>query len=105
MLSFIQPILIILAVIIGGGAIAYFYFSADIFTDILKKPLRMISAGMFAIDLGVVVVAFITYESSRGVDINLLGVPLSTCFYILYFIGSIGVILGSRKFARRTEQN
>ena len=98
----IQPILIILAVLIGGGAISYFYFSADIFTDILKKPLKMISIGMLAIDLGVVLMVFIAYESSQGAtDLSFLGAPLSAYFYFLYFIGSLMVIFGSRKFTHR----
>jgi len=93
--------MVILAVLIGGGAIVYFYFSADIFTNILKRPLKMISAGMLAIDLGVVLVAFTIYESSNGVNVNFLGMPLSTCFYVLYFLGSVMVIFGSRKFTRQ----
>ena len=98
--DFIQPALIILAVIIGGGAIAYFYFSADIFTNLLKRPLKMISAGMLAIDLGVVLIAYVAYESSQGVNMGIMGIPLSDFFYALYFIGSVTVIFGSRKFTR-----
>jgi hypothetical protein len=101
MLNIVQLILIILTVLVGGGAIIYFYFSADIFTDILKRPLKMISVGMFAIDLGVIMVALIAYESSNGVSIGFLGIPLSTFFYVLYFLGSLTVILGSRKFTHR----
>lgn len=97
----IRLIFIILALLIGGGAIVYFYFSADIFTDILKKPLKIISVGMLAIDLSVVMVVFISYESSRGVDIAFFGIPLSMAFYVLYFIGAITIIFGSRKFTHR----
>lgn len=100
--SILQSILIILAVIVGGGAIAYFYFSADIFTDILKKPLKMISAGMFAIDLGVVLIALLAYRTSVGASTDIFGISLSTCFYFLFFLGSILVIFGSRKFTRRS---
>jgi uncharacterized membrane protein len=101
MIDFIQPILIILAVLIGGGAIVYFYFSADIFMDILKRPLKMISVGMLAIDIGIVLIAFTAYESIQGVNIDFFGVPLSACFYVLYFLGSAMVIFGSRKFTRQ----
>ena len=58
-------------------------------------------AGMLAINLGVVLVAFTIYESSNGVNVNFLGMPLSTCFYVLYFLGSVMVIFGSRKFTRQ----
>ena len=102
MQNLIGPILIISLVLVSAVSIAYFYFSTDIFTDILKKPLKMISAGMFTIDLGVVLVAIIAYESGQGVDMgNFIGIPVSMYFYALFFIGSFMVIFGSRKFANR----
>jgi len=102
MSNFIQPILIVTVILVAAVSIAYFYFSTDIFTDILKKPLKMISAGMFVIDLGVVLVAVIAYEASQGTDLgNFLGIPASFYFYALFFIGSFMVIFGSRKFASR----
>ena len=100
MSSILQTTLTILAILIGAAAIAYFYFSTDIFTDILKRPLKIISVGMLIINLGVILVAFMAYESSQGNDINFFGLPISTCFYALYFLGSFLVIFGSRKFTR-----
>ena len=101
MLDLIQPILIILAVIIGGGALAYFYFSVDIFTNILKLPLRMISIGMIVINIGVILILYLAYQASAGMETKIFGFSISSCFYVLYFIGSVMVILGSRKFAKR----
>ena len=101
MMDYIQPILIILAVLIGTASIFYFYFSTDIFSSILKLPLKLISGGMLAIDIGVILVGLMAYETSKGVNMSVLGLPLSTCFYVLYFLGSFLVIFGSSKFARR----
>ena len=100
-MDYIQPILIILAVLIGTASIFYFYFSTDIFSSILKLPLKLISGGMLAIDIGVILVGLMAYETSKGVNMSVLGLPLSTCFYVLYFLGSFLVIFGSSKFARR----
>ena len=95
--------LTILAVLIGGAAIAYFYFSTDIFTDILKRPLKIISVGMLVINIGVILVAYTAYESSQGNSITVFGLPVSTCFYAFYFLGSFMVIFGSRKFTRHQQ--
>jgi len=81
----------------------YFYFSADIFADILKRPLKMISGGMLAINLGIFLIAYITLESNKGVQVDFVGIPLSTAFYILYFVGAFMIIFGSRKFSRRDQ--
>jgi uncharacterized membrane protein len=88
----------------GGTAIAYFYFSVNIFTDILKQPLKMISAGMLVINLGIFLVAFMTYRSINGIDISFFGISPSIFFYALYFLGSIMVILGSRKFSHQPSK-
>jgi hypothetical protein len=58
---------------------------------------------MLAIDLGVIMVSVVAYESSNGVITNFLGMSLSTCFYTLYFLGSIIIIVGSRKFTRKSS--
>jgi len=97
-----QQILIILTVIVGGAAISYFYFSVDIFMSILKKPLKMISAGMLAINIGVALVVFLAFNGTS--DVGLHGLPLSSLFYILYFAGSIMVIYGSRQFTHRSTR-
>jgi hypothetical protein len=101
MTEYIQPILIICAVLIGAASVSYFYFSTDVFTNILKRPLKMISGGMFAIDLGVILVAYIAYQQSQGRDVEMYGIPLSTLFYALFFLGSLMVIFGSRKFSSK----
>lgn len=98
----IQPALITLAVFAGITAVAYFYYSADIFrVDVLKRPFKMISVGMLAINLGIILVIFLAYQSNANVEIKLLGFPLSVYFYILYFLGSMMIIFGSRKFFRQ----
>ena len=94
----IKTILIIIAVIIAGFSIAYLYFSAEIFVNILKRPLKLISWGMFSIDLGVLLVTIISYEASQGVDLSLFSLPLSMYFYLLYIFGSILVVWGARQF-------
>ncbi len=100
--ALIQQILIILTVLLGGAAISYFYFSVDIFMNILKKPLKMISAGMLIINVGVVLVIFLTFNDSN--EVGFYGLPLSSLFYLLYFAGSLMVIYGSRQFAHKSTR-
>jgi len=101
MWEIVQPTLIVTAILVGVVSIAYFYFSADIFVDVLKRPLQMISVGMLVINLAVALVVFIAYESSKETSIYFLGMPLSTHFYIFYFLGSSMIVFGSRKFSKR----
>ena len=96
----IRMILITIAVLAGAISILYFYFSADIFVNLLKRPLRFISVGMLLIDIGVLFVTFFSYGALKGEDFALLGVPLSTYFYIFYVVGSVLVILGAKQFKR-----
>ena len=95
----IQLILIFVAVICGVLSAAYFYLSAGIFMKLLRKPLQLISSGMFLIALGVLLAAFISYEAQQGVNVVVYGIPLSVFFYILYIIGSITIAFGARQFA------
>ena len=94
----LELILIFLAVIIGVVSAAYLYVSAGIFMDLLKRPLKLISGGMLVIAIGVLLAAFISYESNLGVSVSLYGLPLQAAFYLLYIIGSILIVLGARKF-------
>ena len=96
----LKTILIISAVIIAAFSIEYLYLAANIFVDVLKRPIKMISWGMFCIDLGVLLVTIISYESIQGVDLSLFNIPLSAYFYLLYVIGSVLVIIGARQFKR-----
>lgn len=97
----IQLILIFVAVICGVVSATYFYSSAGIFMNLLRRPLRLISSGMFLISLGVLLAAFISYESRLGIQFYISGVPLSAFFYILYIIGSIVIAIGARQFTTR----
>ncbi len=94
-----QLILTFSAVIMGVLAAAYLYQSADIFVNLLRKPLHLISSGMFIITIGVLLAAFISYEGSQGIMFLFYGVPISALFYILYIIGSILIFLGARQFS------
>ncbi|MDE2037839.1 MAG: hypothetical protein KGI69_01275 [Patescibacteria group bacterium] len=92
----IQLILIFAAVIVGVVSAAYLYQTVGAFMPGLKKPLRTMALGMFIIVLGVILGAFIAYESSRGLDFAFYGVPLSAYFYVFYILGSIVIALGAR---------
>ena len=83
----------------GVVSATYFYASAGIFMNLLKKPLRLVSSGMFLIALGVLLAAFISYESGQGVNFYISGIPLSAFFYVLYIIGSIVIAIGARQFS------
>ncbi len=101
----IQLIIIFMAVICGVLSATYFYQSAGIFMNLLRRPLRLISSGMFLIAIGVLLAAFISYESSLGVTIVLFGIPVSVFFYVLYIIGSITIAIGARQFATHPTNN
>jgi len=96
-----ELILIFAAVICGVMSATYFYETSDIFSDVLKKPLRLISSGMMIIAIGVLLAAFISYEQTVGITFTLYHLPLSAYFYILYIIGSVFIALGARKFVSR----
>lgn len=100
----LELILIFVAVIIGVVSAAYFYFSIGIFMDRLKRPLKLISAGMFVIAIGVLLAAFISYEASLGASVSLYGLPLQTVFYLLYIAGSIMIAFGARKFTAHPKE-
>jgi hypothetical protein len=95
----IQLIIIFVAVICGVVSATYFYASAGIFMNLLKKPLRLVSSGMFLIALGVLLAAFISYESRQGIEFYISGIPLSAFFYIFYIVGSVIIAWGARQFA------
>ena len=99
MVEKIQLVLIFVAVICGVVSAVYFYQSAGIFMKLLRRPLRLISSGMFIVTLGVLLAAFISYEAQYGYTFVSYGVPISVFFYILYIIGSIMIGLGARQFA------
>jgi C4-dicarboxylate transporter len=94
----IQLVLIFIAVICGMVSAGYLYQSADIFVNLLRKPLRLISSGMLVITAGVLLAAFISYESQLGVVYLVYGVPISAFFYVFYIIGSVLILLGARQF-------
>lgn len=96
-------VLIFTAVIVGVVSAAYFYLSAGIFMDMLKRPLKLISSGMFVIAIGVLLAAFISYEGDHGYVLIFYNVPLSAYFYILYIIGSLMIALGARRFTHKPK--
>jgi len=95
--------LIFVAVIIGVISAAYFYQSSSIFTETLKKPLKLIGGGMILIAVGVLMAAFISFESNRGLNVYFYGYPMSIMFYVLYIAGSIMIALGARRFTRKAK--
>lgn len=97
----LQLVLTFGAVIIGVLTAAYLYQSADIFVNLLRKPLHYISLGMFIITIGVLLAAFISYEAQFGIVFVIGRVPIAALFYILYIIGSILIFIGARKFSYR----
>lgn len=100
-----EIILVFVSVILGVISAAYFYFSANIFEhlSLLKKPLKLISTGMFIIAIGVLIGAYISYEAQQGINLYLYNVPLQVFFYILYIIGSVFIFLGARRFTHRAN--
>jgi hypothetical protein len=98
-----ELILIFVAVLTGVISAAYFYLSSDIFMVLLKRPLKLISTGMFVIAIGVLLAAFISFEAEQGIVLALYGVPLSAYFYILYIIGSLFIAFGARQFTHRSK--
>lgn len=100
-----ELIFIFFSVICGVVAATYFYQSTDIFISSLKKPLRMISSGMIIMSLGVLLAAFISYESKAGLVFTFYGIPFEAFFYLMYIIGSIVILLGARRLVSRPREN
>lgn len=92
---------VLIAIIIGVISTGYFYHSAGIFVDLLKKPLRLISSGMMLMTFGILLAVFISYSSSLGIVTLIYGVPVQALFYLLYIVGSIMILAGARQFAMR----
>ena len=97
-------ILIILVTGIVAISVGYLYLSANIFVNALKKPIRLVSLGMFLIDLGVLLVGVVSYQTFLGSDFMFLDISLSQYFYVLYVAGSMFVIMGARQFSHRPTQ-
>lgn len=100
-----ELVFIFFSVICGVISATYFYQSTDIFTNLLKRPLRMISSGMIVMSLGVLLAAFLSYESKMGFRFAFYGIPLEALFYSMYIIGSIIILLGARKLVSRPKEN
>lgn len=99
----LELIFIFFSVICGIISATYFYQSTEIFTNLLKKPLRIISSGMIVMSIGVLLAAFISYESKAGLRFTFYGVPFEAFFYVLYIVGSILILLGARKLVSRPK--
>ena len=96
-----QLVLIFGSVIIGVLSSAYFYLSAGVFMDLLKRPLKLISSGMVIMSIDVLLAAFITYESSLGLRFSFYGLPLEGVFFLFYIVGSLLIGIGARRFTHR----
>ena len=94
----VQLSLIFIGVITGVISSAYLYQSSQIFINLLRKPLQLISAGMLTITSGVLLAAFISFESQFGVTFFFYSIPISALFYILYIVGSVLILAGARQF-------
>ncbi len=97
-------ILIILVTGIVAISVGYLYLSSNIFVNALKKPIKLVSFGMFLIDIGVLLVGVVSYQTYLGFDLTLLDISLSQYFYIFYVAGSMFVIVGARQFSHRPAQ-
>ncbi len=93
--------LIVIAVLFGLASATYFYLEAGIFMKSLQKQLRLIAVGMFIISLGVLLSAFISYESYLGVQTFFYNLPATAFFYWLYILGSIFIGFGARQFTHK----
>lgn len=103
----LELIFIFFSVIIGVVAAAYFYISAGVFVhlNLLQRSLQFIASGMFIITIGVLMAAFISYQDKQGLVLIFYGLPLQVLFYILYIIGSVLILIGSRGFTHRSHKN
>ncbi len=97
----IELILIFFSVICGVISAAYLYASADIFVNLLRRPIKYISGGMFIIAIGVLLAAFISYESQLGSAFLFYGIPLQAFFYLFYLAGSVLIAIGARQFTHK----
>jgi uncharacterized membrane protein len=100
----LELILIFFSVICGVISAAYLYASADIFVNLLKRPIKYISAGMFIISIGVLLAAFLSYESQFGLNFTFRGIPLQAFFYLFYLAGSVLIAIGARQFTHKPTQ-
>lgn len=98
-----ELVFIFVSVICGVISATYFYQSTEIFTSLLKRPLRMISSGMIVMSLGVLLAAFISYEAKMGLKFSFYGIPFEAFFYGMYIIGSIFILLGARKLVSKPK--
>lgn len=98
-----QLVLIFVSVLGGVVAAVYFYLSTDIFMNLLKRPLRLISSGMIIMTLGVMLAAVVSFEAKSGVVLVFYGLPIDVIFYVSYIVGSFMILLGARQFVRRPK--
>lgn len=101
MVNTFELILVLSSLIIGMLSALYFYQSIDIFTDLLKRPLKYISIGFIMIMFGVLLAVFILYQDKFNRTIHILGMPAEIIFFTLYIVGSIMIFIGSRQFSHR----
>ena len=75
----------------------------EIFMPSLRKALRLVALGMLCFTFGVLLAALIVYSDQLGISSTVAPYAsfLSAIFYILYIIGAVLVIVGSRGFSMR----
>ncbi len=100
----LQFVLILVSLLVGIISAIYFYLSTDIFVNILKKPLRLISSGMIVISFGILMAVFITFYQNQGQQILLFNIPTSAFIFLIYIIGSSLIFSGARQFTRKSIQ-
>lgn len=59
---------------------------------------------MFIIAIGVLLAAFISYESQFGLTFIAFGIPLQAFFYLFYLAGSVLIAIGARQFTHKPLQ-
>lgn len=98
-----QLVLVFISVIAGVVAAVYFYLSTDIFMNLLKRPLKLISSGMIIMTIGVLMAAVISFEARTGVVFVVYDLPIEMFFYFSYIVGSIMILAGARQFVHRPK--
>ncbi len=97
----LQFILVLISLIIGTSSAFYFYLSTEIFINLLQKPLKLISSGMIIISFGVLMAVFISFYQNQGYSISFMSIPISAFFFLMYIVGSLMILAGSRQFSKK----
>ena len=100
-----QLALVFVSVIVGVIAAVYFYLSTDIFANLLKRPLKLISSGMIIMTIGDMLAAVVSFEAKAGISFAFYDIPIEAFFYFAYIVGSIMILIGARQFVSRPRSS